>query len=267
MLDWRVAKGFTLIELVIVIVLLGIVATFTFRFVGIGADMFVQGSERIRVLEQGRFVVERLSRELRHAVPNSVRTSSSEAGTLQCLEFVPIRTAGRYQRSPTNGEVQLVSFQQDWVTASTDRAFIYATQPVYVYGSAAQRYVTIDPSGQAADPSFVSTLSYAGNINTNSPLRRLYIGAEPVSYCLQGSQLYRYGGYGWSSTQPTPNTGLTNGTLMAERLNNSVSGQLPFSVTGTSLRQSGTVTLYLEFLSNDKEQLFFNYEVAIPNVP
>lgn len=258
--------GFTLVELVIVIVLLGIVATFTFRFVGIGAEMFAQGSERIQTLEQGRFAIERLSRELKRAVPNSVRTVSPGASALQCIEYVPTRAAGRYRRGPGGSTLTLVGFSQGWQTGSSDRAFIYATQTPQVYSASADRYVVPD-AGQTPDADFITELTYTGTIQGNSPQRRVYIGQSPVSYCLQGTQLWRYADYGWLATQPSPGSGLANGVLMAERLNNTDSGNLPFSVNAANLQRTSTVTLYLQFVSNATEPLFFNYEVNIPNAP
>lgn len=266
MRDRLPTRGFTLIELVIVIILLGIVATFTFRFVGIGAEMFAQGNERLQTLEQGRFAVERLSRELSTAVPNSVRTVIPGVGGLQCIEFVPTRVGGRYRRGPGGQTLTLISFKQEWQTEDSDRAFIYATQSPQIYSNTAERYVILG-AGQTPDPDFITELSYTGTIIGNSPQRRVYIGRQPVSYCLQGSQLWRYSRYGWEGVQPTPGSGLANGVLMAERLNNVDSGSLPFAVNAANLQRTSTVTLYLEFVSNSTEPMFFNYEVKVPNAP
>lgn len=266
MRDRLPTRGFTLIELVIVIVLLGIVATFTFRFVGIGAEMFAQGNERLQTLEQGRFAVERMSRELKTGVPNSVRTVSPSTGGMQCIEFVPTRVGGRYFRGPGGQTLTLISFKQNWETEASDRAFIYATQSPQIYSDTGERYVTL-AGGQTPEPDYITELNYTGTIIGNSPQRRVYIGEQPVSYCLQGTQLWRYSGYGWQGAQPTPGNGLANGVLMAERLNNIDSGALPFSVNAANLQRSSTVTLYLEFVSNSTESLFFNYEVKVPNAP
>lgn len=45
-------RGFTLVELIIVIVLLAIIAGFSFQFVGIGAQMFSTGAERLQTIEK-----------------------------------------------------------------------------------------------------------------------------------------------------------------------------------------------------------------------
>ncbi|AVV84022.1 MSHA biogenesis protein MshO [Shewanella putrefaciens] len=47
------------------------------------------------MLSQSRFVVERMTRELRSAVPNSVRVNTDSL-TYQCIEFVPIQASTSY---------------------------------------------------------------------------------------------------------------------------------------------------------------------------
>ena len=43
-----------------------------------------------------RFVVERINRELRIAIPNSARVKTDSAGSIQCLEFVPAEWVSFY---------------------------------------------------------------------------------------------------------------------------------------------------------------------------
>ena len=125
--------GFTLIELILVIILLSIVAIFSFRFVGIGSEMYVTGADRVRLLDQSRFAIERITRELRNSVPNSARVT----GSGECLEFVPIKTAGTYYGAPFNNsasnQFDFVSLAPAWdEVLPTDRLFIYATQSRYI---------------------------------------------------------------------------------------------------------------------------------------
>ena len=69
--------GFTLIELVAVIMLLAISLVGATSFIAWGTLSFVDSAERQRMLEETRFVVERMSRELSSAVQNSVRINST----------------------------------------------------------------------------------------------------------------------------------------------------------------------------------------------
>ncbi|MGL4478103.1 MAG: PilW family protein, partial [Aeromonas veronii] len=64
-------SGFTLVELVMVILLLGIMATFTSQFIGIGTQIYGDASSREQLMSDARFAMERLNRELRDAVPGS----------------------------------------------------------------------------------------------------------------------------------------------------------------------------------------------------
>jgi prepilin-type N-terminal cleavage/methylation domain-containing protein len=58
-------KGYTLIEIVMVIVILGVIGAFTFQFVAHGVQAFKKSSARKDLYDQGRLALERMVRELR----------------------------------------------------------------------------------------------------------------------------------------------------------------------------------------------------------
>jgi prepilin-type N-terminal cleavage/methylation domain-containing protein len=58
-------KGFTLVEIVMVIVILGVIGAFTFQFVAQGVQAFKKSSARKDLYDQGRLALERMVRELR----------------------------------------------------------------------------------------------------------------------------------------------------------------------------------------------------------
>ncbi|MCV5497529.1 type II secretion system GspH family protein, partial [Escherichia coli] len=85
-------RGFTLVELVMVILLLGIMVTFTSQFIGIGTQIYGDASSREQLMSDARFAMERLNRELRDAVPGSERietTGGTWDDTGACLRFWP----------------------------------------------------------------------------------------------------------------------------------------------------------------------------------
>ncbi len=57
--------GYTLIEIVMVIVILGVIGAFTFQFVAHGVQAFKKSSARKDLYDQGRLALERMVRELR----------------------------------------------------------------------------------------------------------------------------------------------------------------------------------------------------------
>lgn len=92
-------RGFSLIELVITIVVLGIIAVMAGAFI-LPAFNTYQGLERRAALvEAAESAIRRMSRDIRIAVPNSVRTASGvlAAGVNGfAIELIPTADGGRY---------------------------------------------------------------------------------------------------------------------------------------------------------------------------
>ncbi|EKO3778100.1 type II secretion system protein, partial [Vibrio metschnikovii] len=91
-------RGFTLMEMVIAIILLGIVGLFLGNVAGQAMGIAATSSSREALIQQGRFITERLSREIREAVPNSVIVENN------CIEFLPIINSGIYSQLANNTE-------------------------------------------------------------------------------------------------------------------------------------------------------------------
>lgn len=88
----RKVRGFTLIEMITVIVLLGIIAGILTPFITKAMQAYTHTKARASLVGKGRLALERLSREVRQAVPNSLSVLSSGTG----IEFVRSRAGGRY---------------------------------------------------------------------------------------------------------------------------------------------------------------------------
>jgi prepilin-type N-terminal cleavage/methylation domain-containing protein len=94
-------KGFTLIELVITMVLIGIVAYIAADAMSTGIKVFFVTENRKEALDQARIAMERMTREIRNLRSNSdVGTGS---GTQFCFTNVNGTTISfRYSGSPAN---------------------------------------------------------------------------------------------------------------------------------------------------------------------
>lgn len=269
-------RGFTLVEMVTVILILGILVVGVSSFIIFGTRIFVESSSVDQVLSQSRFAVERMTRELRSALPNSLRVNTDSL-TYQCIEFVPIETSTTYLTMPiipaaaaSTGIVILDN------TASAIRvnqfAWVYPLVDADVYSSARQKRAqvkTIAISGNQVTLTFTAPTRFA----EASPRQRIYFGLSPVSYCFEKGasgndlQIVRYAGYNFNGVQPNPanmGTGVLMAQSVANRLDNS--NDLPLILTPSSLVNNAMVHLQPRFNVNG-ETFQYRHQVQVINVP
>jgi len=86
------ARGFTLLELVVVMVVIAVLAVASTRFIQLSTDSYLAVNRRAQVLDVADGAVRRLARDLRLALPNSVRVG----GAGKFLEYAPTSNGGRY---------------------------------------------------------------------------------------------------------------------------------------------------------------------------
>lgn len=96
-------RGFTLVELVIVIVLTGILASVLARIIGGPVQGAIDAERRARIVDVAQTALARMTREMRLSLPNSVRVTSS--GNVRAIEFLRILEGNRYRARLTGGSV------------------------------------------------------------------------------------------------------------------------------------------------------------------
>ncbi len=283
--------GFTLIELVSVIILTSVVMLGVTSFIGTGVQIYVDVTERDQILSDSRFVVERMNREIRAALPNSVRLAGN--ASVHCLEFSPVRWSTFYEDIPVAPEpassvlsaINLVGLGTENYTFNTDPAdfvVVYATETDHVYDSSQTSGVSRRFGLASVTSAAVATVNLDSSVRfaTDSPLARLYVvDDQTVSYCLRvvgGSsasgtkKLYRHTG-NYAATQPVY---ISGGVLMAENIDNVLSADPssspqaddPFRVYDATLQRNAFSRVMLRFRRNE-EVIVFNNEIHIPNTP
>ncbi|HYC42834.1 MAG TPA: type II secretion system protein [Noviherbaspirillum sp.] len=91
----RKYEGFNLVELVIVIAITGVIAAASVVFFKPAIDAYFDSSRRAELTDFADTALRRIARDVRSAVPNSIRSPNN-----QCFELVPTSAGGRFRTDP-----------------------------------------------------------------------------------------------------------------------------------------------------------------------
>ncbi|AZG34563.1 PulJ/GspJ family protein [Shewanella psychromarinicola] len=265
--------GFTLIEMVTVILILGIIVVGISSFVIFGTRIFVESSAVDQVLSQSRFGIERMTRDIRGAVPNSMRVLTATDGSYQCLELLPISASTSYLDAPFVPQAA-----QNILTAIKSIGTISAAQSLLIYpltnsdiynpqGTTAKRFM-VQSLAESGDQLTI-TLTQSVRFTEASPLKRLYVANNPLSYCFINTasnvDLRLYQNYGYKPNQPSPAV-MGNGVLMAQNITNALTVNPAVILTPSTLMTNAIVHLQPVFSVNG-ETFNYQHQVQVMNVP
>lgn len=259
----RNSQGFTLMEVVVTIVVIGILGVGIAGFIGRTTQGMIDASERTKISSVAWIVSEKLSRELRLALPNSVRTRGGNS----CIEFIPTIAATDYLSVPilsaadTFEVVPFADYDTASVNSGLDRVAVYTNASADVYDlTGSQRVISgLIDTISAGVTTGARTIELLANHQfvTDSPTKRLFVVQDPVMYCFSGDFLYRYSEYGFDAA-----LGLQNQTVIA---NNLSAGE--FEVVGATLTRNAVIDISYRVTGSNGEQQPVNQEVQIRNVP
>jgi MSHA biogenesis protein MshO len=247
-------SGFTLIELILTVVVVGIVALAASNTLQLGFQSYNDSIDRQDNQMQAKFLIEKLSRELRHAVPNSIEVSSSQ----ECVSFIPVEASAFYLELPLFNEKQI-----DTVLLSNKASVIAGlnltinpsnqNELIEINGS---RYVAIDSVTVSGG---VSTINFSTNNNpaftSNSVSGRAFIyKPEVISYCIVPGKVNR--------TITNTQTKLSVANQLANHIN---SGKFIFEQA--SIHRNSMVRMVLAFENDLGETTQYQHDVQVINVP
>ncbi|MEZ9298196.1 prepilin-type N-terminal cleavage/methylation domain-containing protein [Vibrio splendidus] len=243
-------RGFTLIEMIVTIVVVAVIGLSIAGFVEYGMKGYVDTIDRQKVQVKGQFVVEKMSREISHAVPNSFDSSITPASAYaqKCLTFYSIKYSGFYHLDEATDELNFI-IGQDSPTLDADDFLIINPTNYSELGTGSTKRIS------------VSGLVSSNNVFTASPVslssqsiaQRHYVYDESasVSYCLVNDTVQ--------------NQGLIqrNGITVADSINYVQSN---FRYEEPSLQRGGVIHIDL-VLEQNSEVSVYQQDVQVLNAP
>jgi MSHA biogenesis protein MshO len=275
-------RGFTLIELIIVILIIGIISGVLFTILRGPMTQFIQVEQRANLVDVAETALLRMTREIRLAVPNSVRVSGT------AIEFLRTVDGGRYRRkhdgtnndvcvsdtdkirlnknsdcfevlgsldnlsgSPATGANQADCFDQNALclvifNTGQSGANAYAGDNIAAVSTISSSSVTFDNSGDV--PGF--------KFPHKSPRQRFQIVDTPVSFLCDtaANTIRRYAEYDISSTQPTNGAAAPLSSAAQDNLLVNMITACSFTYAAGTATRAGLVTLSITVRDNDLGQ-------------
>jgi len=284
------SRGFTLVEMIIVIVITGIIGGIVAVFIKAPVQGYVDSARRAELTDIADTAFRRIARDLRLALPNSVRVSGPCDGVGACyLEFIPTVGGGRYRSDAGTGVLCVGSAEGDALSfAAADTCFeVFGPLPPVVAGDEIVVYNT----GQTGANAYLGNTSAAHNrrvvsgvgantISLTSAARlpldscvtddagnvvggcRFQVVQTPVTYAcdVANNKLVRWQGYAIADVQPTA---LPTGGTEAWLANKVTNCSFMYDLVS---QRSGLVTMRLS-ISEQGESVSLYNAAHVNNLP
>ncbi|WP_347330941.1 PulJ/GspJ family protein [Marinimicrobium locisalis] len=256
MMVCRSERGFSLIELITVVVVLAVIATIGSGFIVTATESYQQTQTRAGLVNTARAALERMTRQLRGAMPYSVRITNSGS----CVEFMPVAGGGYYRnpvpdqsnQAPAHASIATAPHSVDF--GSADFLTIGAMSSDELYGGSPVSLASVS-SRTATSVDFPSR-----RWQRNSIGQRFFLLNPPEGFCLFGGELRFYP----NQDRTAAGIDVTSDYDLLARGAQAVGA--PFSLSAASDSRNVLVRLNIAFAEGG-ESLAFEQEVLIRNVP
>lgn len=277
----RCPRGFTLVEMVMTMALLAIVGGMVVVFIRAPVEGYRDSAGRAELVDIGDSVLRRMARDIRLALPNSVRVS----GDGRAIELLLTRTGGRYLSADDGAPstVPVLDFLRTTATSFTFVGDVPAGKHAIVPGDR----IVVFNLGPGFDPADAYTGNNAGvvtGVDTGtqvitmasnpfalqsppmpSPSSRFHVVSGPVMYsCTPGAggtgTLTRSSGYAINAALAVP----AGGALAANRV---VDCSFAYVTLGNARSALVVLRLTLQTPGSPDGPLTLTHQVQVDNTP
>lgn len=256
--------GFTLVELIVVIVIIGILAALGGMFITRPVEGFLDLSRRATLVDAAEGALRRMQRDIRQALPNSVRVGCGG----QCLELLHTVDGGRYRVGGPGNALDFIQTDSDGfdvlgtLSATPDTGDAMVVYNLASSGTSGNAYYgdnrrTVAAGSSATSMQFDPTTPFP----RSSPYQRFFLVDMPVSYVCDTASgtLTRFSNYIISTSQSAAPGGAS--ALMTRHLSACSFDYYP----GTPER-GGLVSMRLQ-LTAEGESITLLHQVHVENAP
>ncbi|WP_321530203.1 type II secretion system protein [uncultured Desulfuromonas sp.] len=260
----RFSAGFTLVELIVVILIVSILATLGGMFISHPIEGYVDLRRRAELVGQAEMALRRMQRDIRAALPNSVRLYTDTDGN--GIELLHVVDGGRYRRNMGTSGGDILDFTQADnkfdVLGGLRHAVDGRSYGVVIYNLAATGIVGNAYAGDNRSPGVYNADSTISLDNPtvfpfDSPSQRFFLVDQAVVYHVANGILWRHAGYAIDNVADTPG----GGVVVAQHVQSVAFQYAP----GTPSR-AGLVTITLT-LQDGGEQVRLLHQVHVDNAP
>jgi MSHA biogenesis protein MshO len=272
----KTQQGFTLLELIMVLVMLGVVSSMVAVFIRSPVDAYLDSNRRAAMSDAADTALRRMSRELRQALPNSIRSPAPN-----CIEFIPTRTGARYRAndvvegdgsaldfSVADSRLNLLAINPAWPADQQVRVgdviAVYNLGPGMNDAYNSDNTATVTSVALSTDGTETSLGITPKKFPLASAGNRLHVipGDESVvAFQCLGGQLLRRSHHGLSNSCPSTVSEPARQTRLASHVE-----ACEFLVGSADLQRNSLVQLVLT-LQNNNESVRLYTEVHTNNVP
>jgi len=273
-------SGFTLIELVVTITILGIIAAVVAVFLQRPVEGYVATARRATLVDAADFVLRRIARDLATAAPNTARSD----GTRNFLELLQTRSGGRYCNAADCGDALLDGDTHFRIIGSLLPGSDFVAGDTVLIGSLSQanascyaynNLYTVNGNTRLLNfaGSNATTIGFSGSAYNNTcaeVTRRFLIVSGPVSYACDGATgtLWRYSGYAIQAAQPATIATLDGlATVKSPLATNVNCAGTQLDASNASTLGAGLVELRIQLTDASTETVVLYRQVLVDNAP